>query len=78
MLIDLIILMQVCKNETDYERWSVPNEERCLLGRNITITRRKRNSTCFNGKGWQRPEGIDEHCDCDWVSARQAYLKSEI
>ena len=59
--------MQICGDDA-YETYSVPTPERCLLGRNITMTRRKADSACFNGKGWQRPQGWNVSCDCDWVS----------
>ena len=45
----------------------MPTPERCLLGRNITSTRRKRDAACFNSKGWQRVQGLNESCDCEEV-----------
>ena len=67
---DVNVLMgaQLC-GDADYEKWSVPTPERCLLGRNITMTRRKADAACFNGKGWERPEGLDNLCDCTTVGS---------
>ena len=67
-LTGLLLLRQVCQDD-QYETWSVPTAERCLLGRNITMTRRKADSACFNGKGHVRPEGIHTYCDCEPVSS---------
>lgn len=43
----VVCLAQECKN-TDYEEWSPPRPETCLLGRNFTMKRRKREASCFN------------------------------
>jgi hypothetical protein len=39
--------LQECK-EADYEDWSPPRPETCLLGQNYTMRRRKREASCFN------------------------------
>lgn len=39
--------MQECK-DADYESWSPPRPETCLLGQNYTMRRRKREASCFN------------------------------
>jgi hypothetical protein len=36
-----------CK-DADYEAWSPPRPETCLLGQNYTMRRRKREASCFN------------------------------
>ncbi|KAK9828958.1 hypothetical protein WJX72_003046 [[Myrmecia] bisecta] len=48
----------------DYEMWSPPEAGTCLLGRNYTMERRKRDSLCFNGKGWERGDTKFELCPC--------------
>ena len=58
--------VQICGDD-EYEKVSLPTPERCLLGRNVSATRRKADSKCFNGRGWQGEKGWDEFCDCDWV-----------
>ena len=52
----------------------MPTPERCLLGRNITAHRRKRDAACFNSKGWERPQGLNESCDCTAVRAAALLL----
>eukprot|EP00927_Polykrikos_kofoidii_P016941 TRINITY_DN17699_c0_g1_i1.p1 TRINITY_DN17699_c0_g1~~TRINITY_DN17699_c0_g1_i1.p1 ORF type:complete len:1016 (+),score=209.35 TRINITY_DN17699_c0_g1_i1:93-3050(+) len=42
---------------SDYETWTPSdgvNTEACILGQQITYTRRKRTSTCFNGEDFER------------------------
>ena len=39
--------LQECK-DADYELWSPPRPETCLLGQNYTMRRRKREASCFN------------------------------
>jgi hypothetical protein len=43
---------------SDYETW-MPwdgrNQEKCMLGRQVTYTRRKQTSECFNGEKFERP-----------------------
>ena len=47
----------------DYEDWSPPTPDLCLLGHNFTYQRRKRKSECFNNKEYERP--ISSHlCGC--------------
>lgn len=63
-----MIVLQICEDD-QYEKFTLsPTPDRCLLGRNVTSTRRKPDSACFNGRGWQRPHGWDELCDCNWVN----------
>ena len=59
-----------------YETYSVPRPGRCLLGRNLTSTRRRPDAGCFNPKGFQFPEGIDTPCPCQEVrpSSAQAHI----
>ena len=60
-------LTQEC-GPNDYEKWSPPTPELCLMGRNITLERRKPDAACFNGKRYERPEGVNETCPCYRVS----------
>lgn len=54
-----------CK-EGDYEFWT-PTNDHCLLGKNITMERRKRLSRCYNGQDYERNVGALEHCHCDYM-----------
>eukprot|EP00745_Piridium_sociabile_P035842 TRINITY_DN63212_c0_g1_i1.p1 TRINITY_DN63212_c0_g1~~TRINITY_DN63212_c0_g1_i1.p1 ORF type:complete len:630 (+),score=84.98 TRINITY_DN63212_c0_g1_i1:702-2591(+) len=52
---------------SDYELWT-PSDGRsssnsCILGRQITYTRRKQTSECFNGKDFSRPL-VKKNCPC--------------
>jgi len=51
---------------SDYETW-VPsdgrNTEKCMLGKQITYTRRKATSECFNGEKFERPV-TSKNCAC--------------
>eukprot|EP00922_Rhytidocystis_sp_ex-Travisia-forbesii_P048724 GHVS01072536.1.p1 GENE.GHVS01072536.1~~GHVS01072536.1.p1 ORF type:complete len:907 (+),score=145.46 GHVS01072536.1:205-2925(+) len=52
---------------SDYETW-MPSDGRgggskCMLGREVTYTRRKQTSECFNGKDFSRPV-IKKNCIC--------------
>lgn len=43
---------------SDYETWTPSdgiNTDKCMLGRQITYTRRKKTSQCFNGEKFERP-----------------------
>lgn len=40
-------MLQKC-TASDYENWSPPTPDMCLLGTNYTFTRRKGGSTCMN------------------------------
>lgn len=53
----------------DYETWSPPKPDMCLLGRNVTMERRRRSSDCFNGKEYERAATTSTPCPCDTVSA---------
>ena len=55
---------QLCGDDA-YEQRSIPSPDRCLLGRNISTTMRKADAACFNGKGWQRPQGLEDFCTCE-------------
>ncbi len=52
---------------SDYEAWSPydgrQGDNKCLLGRRISYSRRKRDSDCFNGIKFERPLST-ENCDC--------------
>lgn len=57
--------------ESDYEKWS-PSDGRlgdqCLLGHQVSYTRRKRDRACFNGEEYERAEFV-KNCLCteeDW------------
>jgi len=51
---------------SDYETW-VPSdgrkEDTCILGRQVTYTRRKATSECFNGEKFERPI-VRKNCAC--------------
>jgi len=51
---------------SDYETWS-PTDGRdgheCLLGKKLTLTRRKREAECFNGLTFER-KIVQRNCDC--------------
>ncbi|BDA42979.1 Vacuolar protein sorting/targeting protein 10 [Coccomyxa sp. Obi] len=51
--------------EDDYETWSPPKPDMCLLGRNVTMERRRRSSDCFNGKEYERAATTFAPCPCD-------------
>eukprot|EP00930_Biecheleria_cincta_P083655 TRINITY_DN73187_c0_g1_i1.p1 TRINITY_DN73187_c0_g1~~TRINITY_DN73187_c0_g1_i1.p1 ORF type:complete len:877 (-),score=163.36 TRINITY_DN73187_c0_g1_i1:28-2658(-) len=51
---------------SDYETWS-PSDgksvEKCLMGKQVTYTRRKQTSECFNGEKFERPTNR-KTCEC--------------
>jgi len=51
---------------SDYESW-VPSDgvsaEKCILGQQVTYTRRKRTSQCWNGEKFERPV-MQKKCAC--------------
>lgn len=63
----------------DYEEWSPPIPDLCLLGHNFTFERRKRQAQCFNSKKYDRPVrshvcGCDaEDVECDYGFFRKDY-----
>eukprot|EP00933_Yihiella_yeosuensis_P031871 TRINITY_DN2547_c2_g1_i1.p1 TRINITY_DN2547_c2_g1~~TRINITY_DN2547_c2_g1_i1.p1 ORF type:complete len:875 (-),score=186.23 TRINITY_DN2547_c2_g1_i1:492-3116(-) len=51
---------------SDYETWMPSdgrNSEKCMLGRQVTYTRRKQTSECFNGEKFERPVNR-KNCAC--------------
>lgn len=51
---------------SDYEMWSPSdgkNTEKCLMGKQVTYTRRKQTSECFNGEKFERPVSR-KNCEC--------------
>merc|ERR1719454_2520057 len=69
---------------SDYETWNPSdgrsnekNGEKCMLGRQVTYTRRKQTSECFNGEKFERPitkkncACTEENFDCEMGFARQ-------
>mmetsp|Transcript_113889 Transcript_113889/g.317116 ORF Transcript_113889/g.317116 Transcript_113889/m.317116 type:complete len:956 (-) Transcript_113889:154-3021(-) len=51
---------------SDYETWTPSdgvNTEKCLLGQQVTYTRRKRTSQCWNGEKFERPV-VQKRCSC--------------
>jgi len=51
---------------SDYETWTASDgvsSEKCLLGEQITYTRRKRTSQCWNGEKFERPV-VRKKCAC--------------
>ena len=69
----LVCLRQDCGGE-DYERWSPPTPNDCLMGRNITMERRRRSSDCFNGKEYERAETSSSPCHCTKVQSFEGPL----
>eukprot|EP00419_Tripos_fusus_P088245 CAMPEP_0172861924 /NCGR_PEP_ID=MMETSP1075-20121228/72937_1 /TAXON_ID=2916 /ORGANISM="Ceratium fusus, Strain PA161109" /LENGTH=856 /DNA_ID=CAMNT_0013710117 /DNA_START=111 /DNA_END=2681 /DNA_ORIENTATION=- len=65
---------------SDYETW-MPSDgrgtEKCLLGRQVTYTRRKQTSECFNGETFERPVQrkncacTQENFECEMGFARK-------
>eukprot|EP00931_Biecheleriopsis_adriatica_P073112 TRINITY_DN47467_c0_g1_i1.p1 TRINITY_DN47467_c0_g1~~TRINITY_DN47467_c0_g1_i1.p1 ORF type:complete len:878 (+),score=188.59 TRINITY_DN47467_c0_g1_i1:85-2718(+) len=51
---------------SDYETWS-PSDgkstEKCLMGKQVSYTRRKQTSECFNGEKFERPKN-SKTCEC--------------
>ncbi|CAE8685077.1 unnamed protein product, partial [Polarella glacialis] len=54
---------------SDYETWNPSDgavrasDEKCLLGQQVTYTRRKRTSQCWNGEKFERP-AVKKACSC--------------
>merc|ERR1719421_1054691 len=51
---------------SDYETWNPSdgrNPDKCLLGRQVSYTRRKATSECFNGEKFERPV-VKKNCAC--------------
>lgn len=47
----------------DYETWSPPRPDTCLLGQNYTMRRRKREAQCFNSYDFNDVSVQKPHCD---------------
>ena len=54
---------QKCQKPQDYDTWSPPLPQQCLLGRNITMQRRKPDAMCFNGYDFTADDTISP-CNC--------------
>lgn len=53
----------------DYERWTpLSPQGDCLAGQRLSLERRKRDATCFNGKDHERSEATHTLCPCEAVS----------
>eukprot|EP00440_Ansanella_granifera_P041644 gb/GFBE01045155.1/.p1 GENE.gb/GFBE01045155.1/~~gb/GFBE01045155.1/.p1 ORF type:complete len:949 (+),score=225.24 gb/GFBE01045155.1/:1-2847(+) len=54
---------------SDYETWTASDgkrpegQEQCMLGQQVTYTRRKRTSQCWNGEAFERPT-VKKSCLC--------------
>jgi len=54
---------------SDYETWTpsdgstANNGDKCMLGKQVTFTRRKQTSECFNGEKFERPI-VKKNCAC--------------
>jgi hypothetical protein len=59
----IVVLSQKCQKPQDYDTWSPPSPGQCLLGRNITMQRRKPDATCFNGYDFTADDKIAP-CNC--------------
>ena len=55
--------LQKCQKPQDYDTWSPPLPQQCLLGRNITMQRRKPEAMCFNGYDFTADDKISA-CNC--------------
>ena len=69
----LLWQLQVC-SDNDYEVWSPPNNDSCLLGSKVTLQRRKQFADCFNDKRWTRDEAIVTSCPCENVGVTSYQL----
>ena len=64
---------------SDFEEWSPPVPDLCLLGHNFTYERRKRDAECFNSKTYERPvrskicECSNEDVECEYGFFRSDY-----
>ena len=66
----IMCVVQAC-NSNDYEPWRPLKPQDgspapCLLGRELSMQRRKRDSACFNGQDWLT-EGHMQTCPCGQV-----------
>ena len=61
------VMIQVC-SESDYEMWNPPGNDQCLMGRKVTMQRRKPTANCFNDKRWARAGATYQPCQCEHVS----------
>eukprot|EP00300_Choanocystis_sp_HF-7_P006259 c14588_g2_i1.p1 GENE.c14588_g2_i1~~c14588_g2_i1.p1 ORF type:complete len:820 (+),score=183.65 c14588_g2_i1:31-2490(+) len=64
--------------QSSYELWSpTDGMSKCLLGRQVQYTRRKRAEECFNGEEYERQTFVsncpcsEENYECDWGFERQ-------
>jgi len=57
------VVSQKCQKPGDYDTWSPPLPQQCLLGRNITMQRRKPDAMCFNGYDFTADDTISP-CNC--------------
>eukprot|EP00413_Alexandrium_margalefii_P040988 CAMPEP_0204600826 /NCGR_PEP_ID=MMETSP0661-20131031/55668_1 /ASSEMBLY_ACC=CAM_ASM_000606 /TAXON_ID=109239 /ORGANISM="Alexandrium margalefi, Strain AMGDE01CS-322" /LENGTH=835 /DNA_ID=CAMNT_0051611661 /DNA_START=41 /DNA_END=2545 /DNA_ORIENTATION=- len=51
---------------SDYETWTPSDgrgSDKCMLGKQVTFTRRKQVSECFNGEKFERPV-VRKNCEC--------------
>jgi len=51
---------------SDYELWTPSdgaNPDKCILGQQVTYTRRKKTSACWNGEKFERPV-VNKQCTC--------------
>ncbi|KAL6770526.1 hypothetical protein ACKKBF_B31605 [Auxenochlorella protothecoides x Auxenochlorella symbiontica] len=50
--------------DADYEDWAAPAPGTCLLGRRLTLTRRRADAACFTPPGRAAPAPREERCAC--------------
>ena len=73
-------------NTTDYEEWSPHSAHSlssCVLGRKISITRKKQGAKCFNGEKFDRKKVVencvcsqeDWECDLGWSRVKEGSCK---
>mmetsp|Transcript_21062 Transcript_21062/g.34791 ORF Transcript_21062/g.34791 Transcript_21062/m.34791 type:complete len:896 (+) Transcript_21062:61-2748(+) len=61
--------------DSDYEKWSPgtgSTDQPCLLGRQVTYTRRKKDVECFNGQSFE-PKTFIKNCACTEEDFECAY-----
>lgn len=59
--------MQDC-DKADYETWTpLSPTGGCLLGRRLSLQRRKQDAQCFNGIDHENAEVHEEICACEMV-----------
>jgi hypothetical protein len=65
---------KVCNEQSDYEAFSPPRADLCLLGQNLTYeNHRKRSVACFNNNTYSRHDVQEEPCPCEHADLECEY-----